>query len=127
MEDYKIIDTSKLQLQSVKNFLSELGYTYLSKDHVFYSPYPSAKARNWISLSTACLLHNGNLMDWHGHRFQDGCFANIPEPWIIAANNAKIVHTIYLQQCKKKGNYIKAQKHLVKFVHPDNASLLLKL
>lgn len=126
MEDYKIVDTSKLQLQSVKNFLSELGYTYIAKDHAFYCPYETAKARNWISLRTAVLLHNGNLMDWHGKRFQDGCFDNIPEDWIASAKTAKIVHTVHLQHCKKKGNYIKAQKHLVKFLIPENADLLLK-
>lgn len=125
MEEFKIKDTSKLQLQSVKNFLAELGYTYLSKDCVFYCAYPSAKARAWVSLRTAVLLHNGNLMDWHGKRFEDGCFDNIDQDWITAAKKAKIVLTVYLQRCKK-GNYIKTQKHLVKFVHPDNAELLLK-
>lgn len=125
MEDFKIIDTSKLQLQSVRNFLSELGYTYIAKDHVFYCAYPSAKARSWVSLRTATLLHNGNLMDWHGKRFQDGCFDNIPEEWISAAKKAKVVHTVYLQRCKK-GNYIKTQKHLVKFCDPENISLFIK-
>ena len=126
MEDFKIINTEKIQLQSLKNFLSELGYTYISKDCTFYCPYPSAKARSWISLRTACLLHNGNLMDWHGKRFQDGCFENIPEEWIASAKRAKIVHTVHLQHCKRKGNYIRCQKQLVKFIEPDNANLLLK-
>ena len=125
MEDFKIKDSSKIQLQSVKNFLSELGYTYIAKDCSFYCAYPSAKARSWVSLRTATLLHNGNLMDWHGKRFEDGCFDNILEEWIASAKKAKIVHTVYLQRCKK-GNYIKTQKHLVKFVEPENSLLLLK-
>ena len=125
MEDFKIVDTSKIQLQSIKNFLAELDYSWFNVDHGFYSSYETNKGRNWISLKTAQLLHNGNLMDWHGKRFQDGCFENIPEEWIVAAKKAKIVHTTFLQH-RKKGNYIKAQKHLVKFVHPDNALLLLK-
>lgn len=125
MEDFKIVDTSKIQLQSLKNFLAELEYSWFNVDNGFYSAYETNKGRNWISLKTAQLLHNGNLMDWHGKRFQDGCFENIPEEWITAANAAKIVHTTFLQH-HKRGNYIKAQKHLVKFVHPDNALLLLK-
>lgn len=125
MEDYKIIDTSKLQLQSIKNFLSELGYTYLSKDHVFYCPYPSAKARSWISLRTAVLLHNGHYFEWHGRVFNPP-FDNIPAEWIASAMKAKIVHTVHLQHCKKKGNYVKCQKHLVKFVNPENISLFIK-
>lgn len=124
MEDYKIVDTSKLQLQSIKNFLSELGYTYLNKDYVFYCPYPSAKARSWISLSTACKLHNGHYFEWHGRVFNPP-FDNIPAEWIASAMKAKIIHTVYLQRCKK-GNYIKAQKHLVKFVNPENISLFIK-
>lgn len=126
MEDFKIVDTSKIQLQSIKNFLAELGYSWFNVDNGFYSAYETNKGRNWISLKTAQLLHNGNLMDWHGKRFQDGCFENIPEEWIVAALAAKIVHTTFLQH-HKKGNYIKAQKHLVKFVCPENSKLLLKL
>ena len=125
MEDFKIVDTSKLQLQSIKNYMQEIGYSYFGVDHVFYSPFETDKARSTLSLRTAQLLHNGNLMDWHGKRFQDGCFENIPEEWIAAANAAKIVHTTFLQH-HKKVNYIKAQKHLVKFVCPENAVLLLK-
>lgn len=126
MEDFKIVDTSKLQLQSLKNFLAELGYSWFNVDNGFCSSYETNKGRNWISLKTAQLLHNGNLMDWHGKRFQDGCFENIPEEWIAAANAAKIVHTTFLQH-HKKVNYIKAQKHLVKFIEPENSKLLLKL
>ena len=125
MEDFKIVNTDKIQLQSLKNYMQELGYSYFGVDRIFYSPFETNKARSTISLKTAQLLHNGNLMDWHGKRFQDGCFENIPEEWIAAANAAKIVHTTFLQH-HKNGNYIKAQKHLVKFVHPDNAMLLLK-
>ena len=125
MEEFKIVDTSKIQLQSLKNYMQELGYSYFGVDRVFYSPFETNKGRSTVSLKTAQLLHNGNLMDWHGKRFEDGCFDNIPEEWISAAKKAKIVHTVYLQRCKK-GNYIKTQKHLVKFVNQENKDLLLK-
>ena len=126
MEEYKIVDTSKLQLQSVKNFLSELGYTYLSKDCAFYCPYPSAKARSWISLSTAVLTHNGHFNEIHGRGFEpEGLFGNIPYEWWQAAQRAKIVHTVYLQNSKKLGRIV-CQKHWVRFYESENAELLLK-
>lgn len=128
MEDFKIVNTDKIQLQSLKNFLAELGYSYFNVDKVFYSPFETNKARTTISLHNAILAHNGYYNEIHGKGFEpSGLFGNIPYEWWQAANAAKIVHTVHLQHCKKKGNYIKAQKHLVKFVHPDNASLLLKL
>lgn len=126
MENFKIVHTSKLQLQSVKNFLTELGYSWFNVDKVFYSPFDINNARVTISLRNAILAHNGYYNEIHGKGFDPcGLFGNIPYEWWEAANKAKIVHTVYLQHCKK-GNYIKAQKQMVKFVHPDNAELLLK-
>ena len=126
MKDYEIVDTSKLQLQSVKNFLSELGYSYFSVDKVFYSPYETNKARTTVSLRSAVLAHNGSFNEIHGRGFEpSGLFGNIPYEWWQAANAAKIVHTVHLQHCKK-GNYIKTQKHLVKFVDKENVPLFIK-
>ena len=127
MEDYKIVDTSKLQLQSIKNFLTELGYSYFNVDRGFYSPFETNKGRSWISLRTAQLAHNGFFNEIRGRGFEpEGLFGNIPYEWWQSANAAKIVHTVYLQHCKK-GNYIKAQKQMVRFCEPENATLLLKL
>ena len=104
MKDYEIVDTSKLQLQSVKNFLSELRYSYFSVDKVFYSPYETDKARTTVSLRSAVLAHNGYFNEIHGRGFEpSGLFGNIPYEWWQSANNAKIVHTVHLQHCKKKG------------------------
>lgn len=127
MEEYKIVDTSKLQLQSLKNFMRELGYSWFNVDKVFYSPYQTNKARVIVSLRNAVLAHNGYFNETHGRGFEpDTVFENIPYEWWLAANKAKIVRTVHLQHCKKKGNYIKCQKHLVKFLIPENADLLLK-
>lgn len=126
MEDFKIVNTDKIQLQSVKNFLAELGYSWFSIDKVFYSPFETNKARTTVSLRSAVLAHNGSFNEIHGRGFEpEGLFGNIPYEWWQAAQKAKIVHTVYLQRCKK-GNYIKTQKHLVKFVSQENAELLLK-
>lgn len=127
MEDFKIVDTSKIQLQSIKNYMQELGYSWFNVDKVFYSPYGTNRARSTVSLGKAQMAHNGYYNEIHGKGFEPcGLFGNIPYEWWEAANKAKIVHTAYLQHCKKKGNYIKAQKQMVKFVHPDNAEILLK-
>lgn len=126
MEDFKVINTEKIQLQSLKNFMHELGYSWFNVDKVFYSPFQTNKARVTVSLRNAVLLHNGHYFEWHGKIFNPP-FDNIPAEWIASAMKAKIVQTVHLQHCKKKGNYIKAQKHLVKFVEKENSSLLLKL
>lgn len=126
MEDFKIVDTSKIQLQSIKNFLAELGYSWFNVDNGFCSSYETNKGRNWISLKSAQLAHNGYFNECHGRGFEpEGLFGNIPYEWWKAANASKIVHTTFLQH-QKKGNYIKTQKHLVKFICPENAILLLK-
>lgn len=46
MEDYKIVNTEKIQLQSLKNYMQslknymqEIGYSYFNVDKVFYSPF----------------------------------------------------------------------------------------
>lgn len=126
MEDFKIVNTDKIQLRSLINYMHELGYMWFNVDKVFYSSYETNKSRATISLRNAVLAHNGYHDEIHGRGFEpSGLFGNIPYQWWQAANNAKIVHTVHLQHCKKKGNHIKAQKHLVKFVQPDYASLLL--
>ena len=127
MEDYKIVNTDKIQLQSLKNYMHELGYSWFNVDKVFYSPFQTNKARVTVSLRSAVLAHNGYYNEIHGKGFEPcSLFGNIPYDWWKAANKTKIVHTAHLQHCKK-GNYIKAQKHLVRFCEPENATLLLKL
>lgn len=127
MEDYKIVNTDKIQLQSLKNYMQELGYSWFNIDKVFYSPYETNKARTTVSLRGAVLAHNGHFNEIHGRGFEpSGLFGNIPYEWWQAANAAKIVHTVHLQHCKKKGNYIKCQKHLVKFTDKENIPLFIK-
>ena len=120
----EIRDTSIIQLQSVKNFLSELGYQYMAPTKCFGSGYYSNRGREYISLNTAIKLHNGSLMDWHGDRFRYP-FDDTPYEWFHAAHKAKIVHVAKLQHSKKKG--IIVLDHRVRFVHEENAALLLKL
>lgn len=126
MSDVEMKDTSKIQLASVKNFLSELGYSWFNIDRGFYSSFETNKGRSWISLNTAVKVHNGFYNERHGRGFEpEGLFGNIPYEWWQAAQRAKIVHTVYLQNSKKLGRIV-CQKHWVRFVEPENAQLLLK-
>lgn len=62
----EIVNTDKIQLQSLKNFLAELGYSWFSIDKVFYSPFETNKARTTVSLRSAVLAHNGSFNEIHG-------------------------------------------------------------
>ena len=123
MED--IQNTARIQIQSVINFLQELGYTFYPNEKVFESvSYETNKARKVVSFNTAVRLHNGGFTEWHGYYFEYP-FDNIPVEWFAAAHKAKIVHTAKLQHSKKH-NAIIVQNQMVRFVEPENVSLFIK-
>ena len=122
----EIKNTLKIQIASVKNFLSELGYTYMDIDRGFMCTDDSAmqRGRTWISTATAIKLHNGSraLSDWHGgYRYP---FDNIPKEWIYAAHKAAIVRKAKLQVTKYKK--VIAQSHIIELIDKDNYELLIK-
>ncbi|MGL5012954.1 MAG: DUF7390 domain-containing protein [Bacteroidales bacterium] len=120
-----IVDTSKVQLASLKNFLSALGYQYYAIDRVFVSDLWTNRSRKVISFRTAVLAHNGAFTDWHGACFhRNSVFGDIPCIVWQEAQADKIVHSVYLQCSRKKG--ILCTKHLVQFVHPEDADVQLK-
>lgn len=125
MEEFEIVDTSKIQLASLKNFLSALGYQYYAIDKVFVSDLWSNRSRKVISFRTAVFAHNGTFSEIHVRGFEpDTVFGDIPlEVWKQAQVD-KVVRSVYLQCSRKKG--ILCMKHLVKFVHPEDADVLLK-
>ena len=121
----QIQNTTRIQIQSVINFLQELGYTYFPNDGVFESIcYETNKANKTISFATAVRLHNGSLMECHGKYFNHP-FDKIPADWIVAAHRAKIVHRAKLQYNKRTGSVI-TQSHMVSFVNQENVSLFIK-
>jgi hypothetical protein len=124
-EEFKIVDTSKVQLASLTDFMAAIGYQYYGIDKIFISDMWSNRSRVNISFRTAVLAHNGHFTDWHGVGFhRHSVFGDIPnEVWDHAQAN-KIVHNVYLQKSYKKG--ILCTKHLVKFVRPHEADVLLK-
>ena len=124
-EEFEIVETSKVQLASLKNFMSNLGYYYYAIDKVFISDMWVNRSRVNISFRTAVLAHNGHFTDWHGVGFhRHSVFGDIPYAVWQEAQADKVVHTAYLQKSYKKG--ILCTKHLVKFVRPEEAELLLK-
>ena len=113
-----IQNTTRIQIQSVINFLQELGYTYFPNDGVFESiGYGNNKANKTISFATAVRLHNGKYFN---HPFDE-----IPADWIVAAHRARIVHRAKLQYNKRTGSVI-TQSHTVCFVNQENVSLFIK-
>ena len=123
MED--IQNTARIQIQSVINFLQELGYTFYPNEKVFESvSYETNKARKVVSFNTAIRLHNGGFTEWHGKYFNPP-FDNIPVEWFAAAHKAKIVHNAKLQHSKKH-NAIIVQNHMVRFCNQENISLFIK-
>lgn len=124
-EEFEIVDTSKIQLASLKNYMSTLGYQYYAIDKVFISDLWSNRSRVAVGFNTAVLAHNGAFTETHGRGFEpDTVFGDIPYAVWQEAQLDKIVHTVYLQKSYKRGNL--CTKHLVKFVRPEEAELLLK-
>ena len=122
----QIQNTARIQIQSVINFLQELGYTFYPNEKVFESvAYETNKANKVISFATAVRLHNGYYTEWHGKYFNPP-FNTIPAEWFAAAQEAKIVHNAKLQYSKKK-NAIITQNHMVKFCNQENVALFIKL
>lgn len=124
-EEFEIIETSKIQLASLKNYMSILGYQYYGVDKVFISDLWSNRSRVNVGFNTAVLAHNGIFTETHGRGFEpDTVFGDIPYHVWQEAQLDKIVYTVYLQKSYKKG--ILCTKHLVKFVRPEEAYVLLK-
>lgn len=124
-EEFEIVDTSKLQLASLKNFMAGLGYQYYAIDKVFISDLWSNRSRVNVGFNTAVLAHNGHFTETHGRGFEpDTVFGDIPYAVWQESQADKVVHTAYLQKSYKKG--ILCTKHLVKFVRIEEAELLLK-
>lgn len=118
------IDTTKVQLNSVKLFMEQLGYSL----HHPQKDYPSlwkgfikqvevegVKLSKCISFQNACRLHNGVTMRVVGGEWCDliTMTGSFPMHVYLAALNSRLVKKVYLQ---RKGKSVKCQQHWVKFV-----------
>lgn len=123
----EIIDTSDLQLFSLKTFMSALGYEWakdieslfssiFDRNYYFTSYHYKNKARAMISFETAVNLYNNCHADNHG-----GWAFNPPFDFdrysLKKAQAVKVVQQVKLQLNKKTG-HISTQSHLVTFVDP---------
>ena len=119
----QIQNTALIQIQSVINFMQELGFTFYPNEKVFESvAYETNKANKVISFNTAIRLHNNIFTGWNGNCYYFHYpFNSIPVEWIAAAKQAKIVTSVSLQHSRRKG--IICQKMWVRFAPTENGEL----
>lgn len=121
-EEFEIKNTLAIQMSSLKQFMTILGYDYYGVGRVFYSDWESNKTQKWISFGNAVKLHNGNFFEWHGKYF-DPPFDGFSVETIQEAMKAKLVYFVKLQNSYKKGVIV--QSHVVKFLDKENVSLFI--
>jgi len=120
------IDTTQLQLDSVKLFMRKLGY----KPNVSFAKnpisgiygfrklncedYDQINLPKFISFKDACRLHNGVIMrivgDWIDLIGLEG---DLPKEVLRSAIDSRLVKKVYLQ---RKGKGVKVQQHWIKLV-----------
>lgn len=120
--NFEIKDTKHLQVQSLGEFMNQLGY-YMTLDcHFQWDHYYKSSDKQIISFKTAVMLHNQENYDNHGKEYERFGFSLYD--W-NKAKAAKIVQHINLTANKKKKS-IYCHKHLVKFVKPYYEEMFLK-
>lgn len=107
----EMVDTTKLQLFTLKEFAKGLGYQWWGKK--FLSEDFDNRKRKFISFSTMVKLFNNEYQDWHGGDRFKAPF-NFSTYKIRKARAGKIVHKVSLQLSKKTG-YIRAASSIVAF------------
>ena len=115
------LDTKKLQLASVIQFMAELKYEWMACSKCFESSHTINKGRSILSLTTAIAIHNGLYNERHGIPTLEYPFESMPWKWVEASKQAKIVTSVSLQHSRKKG--IIAQKMWCKFADTENGEL----
>lgn len=116
----EIIDTTKLQFFTLKEFAKGLGYQWDSK--TFLSNDYDNRKRKFISFQTMVKLFNNHFQDWHGGDRFKAPF-NFSTYKIRKARAGKIVHTVSLTMSKKT-RYIRASSNIVSFTHQEYEGFL---
>lgn len=113
-----MIDTSRIQLKSLMNFMKALGYEYSAHptEKFFYTNDPNLKEIANISFNTAVKLHNasGGVRDWSGFKYFKYPFNKFTPYQLHVAFASKIVYNVKLQFSKKK-RIIVTQSQMVRF------------
>lgn len=137
-EAFIIQDTKDIQIQSVCEFMSVLGYT-LHVDGKFYADTfwdchkggrdrPTFKGCEVLSFNTCAMLHNSR---WVSMGYTD-CPMKCTSSWRLMIDSymlnkalaTKIVQQVFLQGTKR--GQILCHKHLVRFVDSSYQYLFLK-
>ena len=108
-----MIDTSRIQLKSLMNFMKALGYEYSAHptEKFFYTNDPNLKEIANISFNTAVKLHNGSCGVYK-------ILGKFTPYQLNVAFSSKIVYKVKLQYSKKK-RVILTQSHMVRFFFED--------
>lgn len=114
-----IIDTRKLQIHSLKEMMSALGYEYqegwVDSHPYFYSMKYSNKGRNIVSIKTAIKLYNGRTAKCiFGKPPSTLSLWSFDDHTIAKAKAARILKSIKIQYCYQTKNII-VQDHRVQF------------
>jgi hypothetical protein len=123
--DFEVKDTKDLQLCSLQEFASVLGYWLTPfgyfEDNLF-TDFDCGSEKNRLSFKTMVMLHNQENCDNHGREYER--FGFDLYTW-NKAKSAKIVHHVNLT-ANKKNKTVHCHKHLVKFVKPYYEQMFLK-
>lgn len=116
-ETVEMIDTSKLQLQSLIAFAQCLDYQLIGElsfcNKIFYSSAYQNKARKYVSVNTMVEWYNKGTPSYYFNDYQ-----------LARAEASKIVKEVHIQYSKKKNMYV-TQKHWVKFMNFSYENLFL--
>lgn len=124
----EIIDTRKLQLFALKEFMTQLGYEYSEyKAHParFESKKFSNKGRNVISFKRAVGLYNGNSVKYiFGKPPSQLSIWSFDDFSIAKAKASRILRSLKLQYCKQT-KVVVVQDHRVQFCLESYKQLFL--
>jgi hypothetical protein len=126
----EIIDTRRLQIYSLCQFMQGLGYEYCNGNRLwgcphFYSDQYSNKGRSTIGFTKAIDLYNNNSIKCiFGHLTSKLTLWSFNDYDVAKARAARIVTKVKLQLCKSTKTII-CQDHRVNFVLPSFKNLFL--
>ncbi len=125
----EIIDTRKLQIHALKEFMQSLNYQYSPESlwvcPYFYSDHHSNKGRQYVSFNSAIKLYNGNTAKCvFGRPPHTLSIWSFNDYYISKAKASRILINLKLQLCKQTKTII-CQDHRVKFTLPSYKKLFL--
>lgn len=113
-----LIDTKKIQIQSLKNFMRKLGFfpDPNGVDKGFLYHY---KRCLHVNFNVACSMHNGNLFEIDGDTVVFNNHHDTTMDEYLSAGKQKLVKLVKLQKIKRSEENpdgVKCQCNLVEFV-----------